>query len=279
MLGIDSAPWSVEDVLRLGRIAAMDFTWKIWLRLLKLRRRSDWERLWRRLVGPEELPVPHFAGSGADDALEFLLGAFIRNGSNSVAVAGARSASGAPLIASDPHLQILLPNLWLIAGYRSPSYHAVGFMIPGVPAIALGRNPWIAWGGTSLRAASSDLFDVSGLEPAEITERRERIKVRWAKPREITIRDTRFGPIVSDARRLDGGHEAPLALRWVGHEATDEISALLAVNRARSWREFLVALEDFAVPAQNMIFADVNGHVGQAMAAGCPDARIRRVPT
>ena len=61
------------------------------------------------------------------------------------------------LIASDPHLSIVLPNACLLAAFRSPSYHAAGLLIPGLPFIALGRNPWIAWGGTNLHAASSDL--------------------------------------------------------------------------------------------------------------------------
>ena len=68
----------------------------------------------------------------------------VRSGSNCCVVAPSRSATGGVLIASDPHLSIILPNAWLLATFRSPSYDAAGLMIPGLPFIALGRNPWIA---------------------------------------------------------------------------------------------------------------------------------------
>src|SRR5690606_18695570 len=109
-------------------------------------------------------PVPSYTGSSGFEAMFALVN---RSGSNSFAVSARRSASGAALIASDPHLGVVLPNLWLSAGMQSPSHHAVGLMIPGVPVVALGRNRWIAWGGTSLHAASSDLFDVSAVPASE----------------------------------------------------------------------------------------------------------------
>jgi penicillin amidase len=272
LLDLEPQPWSLEDVLRLSRLASTDFTWKVWMRLRKLRQRNDWAELWQRLAGASALPVPGFTGaSGGAAGLDWLLGAFDRGGSNSVAIAPERSASGAALIASDPHLSIILPNLWLIAGYRSPGHHAVGLMIPGVPVVALGRNPWIAWGGTSLHAASSELFDVGALTNGDIVERRERIAVRWSRAREVTLRETRYGPIITDARLLAGERSGdPLSLYWIGHTPTDEITAMLRISRARSWDEFRAALEGFAIPAQNMVYADGAGHIGYATAAKLP---------
>ena len=144
--------------------------------------------------------------------------------------------------------------------------------------LALGRNRDIAWGGTSLHAASSDLFEVGSRGPERIETRRERIKVRWWPDQEITIRSAPEGPIVSDSpllvpaprgRRRRGSGEA-LALRWIGHQPSDEMSALLGVARASDWDGFIGALESFAVPAQNMIYADARGRVAQAMAARLP---------
>ncbi len=263
--------WTVADLLALGRLAAADFTWRVWVRLLRLRGRPDWLRLWQRLMADEGVPVPSFAGgAGASvDMVETWLGAFGRPGSNSLAVAARRSATGGALLASDPHLSFVLPNLWLIAGYRSPSYHLVGMMIPGVPVMAFGRNPWIGWGGTSLHAASSELFDVTDLPESAIIPRRETIKVRWWADREIVCRDTEYGPVVSETPLLRAP-DRRLALHWVGHTPTDEITAMLAVNRARNWDEFSRAIDGFAIPAQNMIYADTRGRVGQAMAAKLP---------
>ena len=146
------------------------------------------------------------------------LGGLSKSGSNSLAVAGHRTDTGGALMANDPHLGILVPNVWLIAGVHSPSYHAVGLMAPGLPIFAIGRNPYIAWGGTNMRAASSDLYDVSDLPASEIDERSESIGVRWWFDSDVTVRETRWGPIVTDAPLLAGMDLPPLALKWTGHE-------------------------------------------------------------
>ena len=277
LLGLAPEPWRPRDLMAIARLAATDFTWRVWLRLLKLRQREDWTQIWQRLMGSTLVPVPGFTGSGGALAgFDTLLAALSRQGSNSAAVAGSNTASGGAMIASDPHLGITLPNLWLIAGWRSPSYHAVGLMIPGVPVLALGRNRLVAWGGTSLHAQSSDLFALDREERAAIEERRERIKVRWWPDQEIVVRRSRHGPIISDSplllprRRRDRAKGEALALRWIGHQPSDEVSAMLGVARSTRWDEFLQALESFAVPAQNMIYADAAGRVGQAMAARLP---------
>jgi penicillin amidase len=271
-------PWSMEDLVAVGRLAATDFSWRVWHRLLRLRRREDWPQIWQRLMREGFVPSFSGAGSGEGGPGAPLLAGLGRGGSNSFAIAAGRSATGAALIASDPHLPIALPNLWLIAGMKSPGYHAVGLMIPGVPVVALGRNPWIGWGGTSLHAASSDLIDVTGLPDDAIAERRERIRVRWGKAREITVRETPYGPIISDVSMLDMPAGRRLALRWIGHRPNDEITAMLRLARARDWDGFMDAIDGFAVPAQNMIYADREGRVGQAMAAHLP-RRPQGAPT
>ena len=164
-------------------------------------------------------------------------------GSNSAAVSAARSSNGAGLIASDPHLPITLPPLWLIAGLHAPGLDAVGFMIPGLPVMALGRNRTIAWGGTSLHAASSDLVDVSN---ETMTERQEVVQVRGGPPVTLRLRETRFGPVVSDGLLLSSTR--PLALRWVGHRASDEFSAMLGVMHSANVAEFRQALVQLRRP-------------------------------
>lgn len=268
LLGARPAPWTLADLLAIGRLAGADLTWRYWLRLLRLLDRPDWVRIWQRLTRDTPIPIPSFAGAGSPAAR--LLGSLGRGGSNAAAVAARRSATGAALLASDPHLPLVLPALWLIAGLSSPSYRGVGLMIPGIPVLALGRNPWIGWGGTSLQAASSDLFDVSDLPATAIAEREETIAVRWGRPQRIRIRETPYGPIVSDAALLPAPAGRRLALRWVGHGPSDEVTAMLRVMRARGWEEFRRALDGFAVPGQNMVYADAAGRVGEAMAARLP---------
>jgi penicillin amidase len=272
LLGIVPEPWRVADVLGIGRLAAADINWLLWLRLLRLPRGADWPDVWARLIEHGTAPVPSLAGGrdGTAEAFARLVLGLGRAGSNAVAVSGRRSASGGAWLAGDPHLSVSLPSLWLQAAYHSPSYRVAGLMIPGIPVMAIGRNPWIAWGGTNLHAASSELFDVTGLPAAEIAERRVRIAVRWARPRDIVLRDTGYGPIISDGPLFGRGDRCDLALRWVGHRPSDEVSALLALNRARDWTEFRRAANDFAVPGQNLVFADGEGRVGRLRTAWLP---------
>ncbi len=273
LLGLRRAPWTQEDVLTIGRLASVDVNWIIWSRLLQMREREDWPTLWAQLVEEGTASIPSYGEKQpwAQTALEQILTNYSKSGSNSVAVSADRSASGNAMIASDPHLGVTLPNLWVLAGFKSPSYHVVGMMIPGIPFVAVGRNPWIAWGGTNLRAASSDLFDISSVPDSAIHTRTERIGVRWWFDRDVTIRETDIGPVISDAKFLGAGENGTFALRWIGHTPTDELSAMLAVNRARDWEEFRQALGGFAVSAQNMVYADTEGHIGQVMATHLPE--------
>ena len=272
VLGFEKEPWTVADVLTMGRLASSDVNWLVLFGALKLRQRPDWPEVWAKITARGSHSVPSY-GPGATTqqaVLHDILAGFSKAGSNSVAVAGSRTESGAALMANDPHLGVFLPNLWLLAGYKSPSYHTVGMMIPGMPFMALGRNNRIAWGGTNMRALSSDLVDVSTLPPEQFSERRETLGVRWWFDRDITVRETPFGPVISDAPLIESRDGEVLALRWMGHSASDEVSAMLKVSRARNWDEFRGALDRFSVPGQNMLYADVDGHIGQVMAVRLP---------
>ncbi len=268
VLGLEREPWTIADILTFGRLAGTDVNWLVWFNLLRLRDRSDWSTLWARLVENGSDSLTSFDPNGDPDRLGELLGGLSRSGSNSVAVAPHRSATGAAIMANDPHLGIFLPNTWLLVGIKSPSYHAIGFMVPGLPFFAIGRNPWIAWGGTNMRAASSELYEVDG---HETTTRRERIEVRWWFDREVAVRETAWGPILSDAPQLADKSTPPFALRWTGHMVSDETTAMLKVARARSFTEFREAFSTFAVPGQNMLYADNEGNIGQVMAVRLPN--------
>ena len=270
VLGLEPEPWTVQDVFATGRLAGTDVNWLVWADLLPLRARAGWSELWARLVEGGAVAVAGSGGGGVTAQAQRWLGGLSKSGSNSVAVAGHRTDTGGALIANDPHLGILVPNVWLIAGVHSPSYHAVGLMAPGLPIFAIGRNPHIAWGGTNMRAASSDLYDVSDVPASEIDERRESIGVRWWFDSDVTVRETRWGPIVTDAPLLADLDLPPLALKWTGHDASDEIGAMLAVSRARDFAAFRAAFDSFAVPGQNMLYADGEGNIGQVMAVRLP---------
>jgi penicillin amidase len=79
------------------------------------------------------------------------------------------------------------------------------------------------------------------------------------------VRISRHGPLVSDAINADGTRTPvePLAFRWTALDDDDRtVVAFLRLNEARNWDEFTAALRDFVVPAQNFVYADVEGHIG-----------------
>jgi len=272
LLGLEREPWRSEEILTIGRLASVDVSWFVWFRVMALRERKDWPQLWQALLDEGTMSAPSFASNQQASLKEFsrLLSTMSRNGSNSVAVGAAKTGTGAAMIANDPHLGISLPNLWVLAGVKSPSYNIVGFMVPGVPFVAVGRNENIAWGGTNMRSAGSDLFDVSSLPKEQIKERVVTKHTRWWFDSDLTIRDTPYGPIMSDSEVFPKREGEMLALKWIGHRPSDEISAMLRVNRATSWEEFRAALEGFSISPQNFLFADVKGNIGQVTATHLP---------
>ncbi|HEX2150672.1 MAG TPA: penicillin acylase family protein [Stellaceae bacterium] len=261
LLGIRVAHWTISDIVSIVRLAAVDAMWMLWSALLPLRHRPDWPGTWSRLLAEGTIAMAGTAEERRNTDIR---------GSNALAVAASRSATGGSWLAGDAHLPLTLPSVWLAAGYRSPSYNLAGLMFPGLPAMFIGRNPYLAWGGTNLLAASSELFDVSGLPSQAIRNRRVRIAVRWSRPREIVLRETPCGPIVSDLPFFPARPGEVLALRWVGHQPSDEITALLAINRARDASSFRAAAEGIAVPGQNLLYATTSGRIGRVSAAWLP---------
>jgi penicillin amidase len=269
LFALEREPWTVKDVLTLGRGIAFDNTWLVWLRLMRVLDSPRWNALWAKLIASAQAPLPAESEDPYEEAaFAPLRAANNRAGSNAYAVAASRA--GKTWIACDPHLGISLPSNWLLLGYRSPSHHAVGLTIPGAPFIVTGRNRWIAWGGTSLHAHASELVDVS--DHAQFDEREETIRVRWGKPRKVRVRSTPDGPVLTDSAFYRRGG-ARLALRWMGHRPSDEVTSVLAVSKARDWASFKAALDTYAVPGLNMVYADANGEIGHALAAWVPKDR------
>ena len=221
-------------------------------------------------------------------------------GSNSWVVAPERSTTGSALLANDPHLGPSQPSLWYQVALRCEPvtdacpYHNVGYSFSGVPGIVIGHNASIGWGFTNLGADVADLFverieddrylTEDGWEPLEVHT--ETIGVAGGDDVDITVRATRHGPLFSDvsdgadelaAGLSDGVDDGPLAeastggepaeshavaLRWVALEPANTMDALPRFMRAQNWQEFRDAARDFAVPSQNLVYADVDGHIG-----------------
>ena len=234
------------------------------------------------------------------DALPALVGTGGGIGSNAMAVSGERTASGAPLLANDPHLAPSLPGIWHQMGLHCRErneacpFDVSGFTFSGVPGVVIGHNDRVAWGFTNLGPDVSDLYlerlegDAarigSRLEPLHVRE--ERINVAGGEPVVITVRATRHGPLLSDVstrfRRLalsttpsgasaaeptvaedaPDGTDWGVALRWTALEPGRTADAIFMIGVARDFDDLRQAARRFEVPAQNIVYADVDGHIG-----------------
>ncbi|MQS13693.1 penicillin acylase family protein [Streptomyces kaniharaensis] len=209
-------------------------------------------------------------------------------GSNSWVVAGTHTTTGKPLLANDPHLGPGLPSVWYQMGLHcrtaSPAcqFDASGFTFAGMPGVVIGHNKDIAWGFTNLGADVTDLYleKVTGPDTYQVDGkdvkfdlRKEVIKVAGGEDRTITVRTTQTGaPLISDqsteqqnvGKYAPNGSAAPdrgtggygVALQWTALNPGKTMDAVFGLDRAKNWDEFRLAAKDFAVPAQNLIYAD-----------------------
>lgn len=208
-------------------------------------------------------------------------------GSNAFAVSGEHTATGLPLLANDPHLGPALPSIWyqMALHCRAVSdacpYTVTGVTFSGMPGVIIGHNQRIAWGFTNLGPDVADLVlervtgdgyeHRGGTLPLEQHE--ETIRVAGGDDVTITVRETGHGPLLSDVSESFAavGADAPaaagepglaVALRWTALRPGRTADALPALNRARDWDEFRAAAALFEVPAQNLVYADVDGNIG-----------------
>jgi penicillin amidase len=275
------APFTVSDVVaiargiwwslngRIDRIAAAEAA--RFLPTEALRTAYLTPELSENLVLPAGIAGPPFA-VGSDDA----------TGSNNWAITGARSASGAPLLAGDPHQPFWVPSSWYEYGLHGPEDDAAGAGHPGIPGLWWGCNGAIAWSLTNNAASTRDLYreEVCADDPllyrdGDVWRRFGRrdvaVPVRGGTAHALAIRSTVRGPVVNAlVPAVTEGGEPPLSLRWVGAEHLDDIRASIAIARARDWPGFRGALRDWSVAVFNWIYADAAGNAGYQMAGRIP---------
>lgn len=232
------------------------------------------------------------------DLLDKVLGpSGIGIGSNSWAVSGELTETGMPILANDPHLGAQMPAIWYEVGLHCAQkseacpYQVTGFSFAGVPGVIIGHNERIAWGFTNTGPDVQDLYiekinpenpkqyEVNG-QWVEMELVEEIIQVAGEEEVDLTVRYTRHGPIISDTTYLAEnftdtvGIELPdnyaVALRWTALEPNYLFRAIWQFNRAANFEEFREGTRDFAVPAQNLLYADVDGNIGYQMPGKIP---------
>jgi penicillin amidase len=199
-------------------------------------------------------------------------------GSNNWVVGAARSATGYPILANDPHLHLTLPGIWYQIQLTSPGLNVYGVSVPGVPAVIIGFNEKIAWGLTNTYADVTDWYllrfkDSSAREYRYngnwvATHRRiDTILVKGGRPLFDTTVITGYGPVVPGRT---ASPEYGLAMKWLGASPSEELTAFYRLNRAADLPGFRHALEWFTVPAQTFVYADAGKHIGIVAAGKFP---------
>lgn len=204
-------------------------------------------------------------------------------GSNNWVVSGAKSATGKPLLANDPHLGLTAPAVWYFAHISAPGFEAIGATLPGVPAIVLGRNTHFAWGVTNTGPdvqdlylerldAAGDYLTPDGPRPFKTID--EVIKVKGGEDVRLQVRVSRHGPVISDVSRTaleaaPRGHV--VAFQWTALRDDDlTMQSAVKLARAHDWPSFLAGLRDFHTPQQNVVYADIEGNIGFIAAGRVP---------
>ena len=183
-------------------------------------------------------------------------------GSNAWAVAGSRTASGKPILANDPHLEFSIPSPWYLVHLQAPGLNVTGATIIGLPAVIVGHNDRIAWGTTNLQFDAEDLYREQ--TSAAVRLEQDAIPVKSASAIPIALGITAHGPLfLSDAG-------AQYALHWTAAEPGGLTFPFLDLDRAHNWTEFRAALEHYAGPGQNFVYADVDGNIGYQAAGMLP---------
>ena len=202
-------------------------------------------------------------------------------GSNNWVLAGSRTTTGKPLLASDPHIAFEAVSCWYEAHLCGGSYNVAGMAYAGIPAIMFGRNERVAWGmtnnicslrdlyqeRTSLRHPGCFEFDGQWEAARELTEV---IQVCGGNSVTKTIRFSRNGPVVDDVLPAAAKETGPVTLKWLGAYQGGWLTSLLGMGRAKNVAEFREAVRPWHVPTFSIVVADDEGSIAFQSAGRIP---------
>ncbi|HEX6667026.1 MAG TPA: penicillin acylase family protein [Solirubrobacterales bacterium] len=296
LLRLQFEPWRPVDILSLGKLLAFGLSTNWERELLRADMLRDLgPELTARLdpTYPADNPVvmqAPWSGDGLSiveqiDAVRRTMGlAAEASGSNNWAISGDLSATGAPLIAGDPHLPPSMPGIWYQVGLRQGDRFVRGASMPGMPGVYMGQNNDVCWTFTNVMADVQDLF-VERVEgdnylfedewrPLETV--REEIAVKGRDPVVLDVRCTHHGPLVNEA--LGADEAEPLALSWQTLSEPTAFAGMFELLDIGSGTELVERLEGHTSPASNLIWADRKGSIGYKLIGrlprrpgGCPD--------
>jgi penicillin G amidase len=187
-------------------------------------------------------------------------------GSNNWVVSGEHTVTGKPMLSNDMHLGHQMPNLWYEAHLHCADYDVIGVTLPGVPFVIVGHNRRVAWGFTNVGPTVEDLYietfnDQGAYQTPkgwlQAEHRKETIHVKGHNDVTVDVLLTRHGPVITD---LIPGETRKIALRWTLYDSVH--NPFFEINSAQNWDEFQKAFAELPAPGQNVVYADVDGHIG-----------------
>jgi len=193
------------------------------------------------------------------------------NGSNNWAVSGAKSYSGHPILANDPHLGLNLPSIWYVMQLSTPEHKAFGATIPGALGVISGFNEHIAWGETNATRDVVDWYQIEFNEDRSkyrydgewkpVTVRVETIKVKDGNTVVDSVLYTHHGPVMYDVNFRNSNDLSGYAMQWTGHMGGNNQKTFLDLNKAKNYTDYVAALKNYVAPAQNFVFASTEGDI------------------
>ncbi|MHB8508161.1 MAG: penicillin acylase family protein [Candidatus Dormibacteria bacterium] len=284
-------PWEPEDTLAVGRLLGLSQAGNWEAQLLRMRLlRAVGPALAAEIEGETWMQpaggIPDLAAAAGADLLsalsladEVLKLSSWTSASNTWAVSGARSTTGSPLLANDPHSSLGIPSPWYQVHLTAPGLELAGMTFCGLPFLVMGHNQEIAWGLANAQVSLQDLY-VERFNPnnplqfadpdgwSDAVRFRETIRVRGRATVTEDVLVTRRGPVISPAVP---GQQPPLSLRWVGLDSeVDSLGWLHRLNRARDWPAFRAAVGSCSSPALSVSYASRAGDIGLRVSGFIP---------
>ncbi len=193
---------------------------------------------------------------------------YTNGGSNSWAVNGSRTSSGAPILCSDPHLTLSIPAFWYEVHLVGPTDNIQGITVPGFPFILMGHNENIAWGFSTMQSDISDFYYYRWDDSApyrylwnglwnDIVEEETTIYINnmgTIYTKSVLINSTVHGPLFEES-------QGSFALKWAGQNSSKSAETYLRISQASNYTSFCNALELLQSPDLNFIYSDTNGNI------------------
>jgi penicillin amidase len=293
LLGHRPEPWRVDDYLHIVKVAnwGLSSGWHVDLTAARILEKVGEEKLREAFpVWPGDAPLeipqesPSFAGlshatTEVHDLVRRMIGIPRPWASNNWVVSGKKSATGKPILANDPHLELTTPSLFWEVHLVCPTLNVSGVALAGIPGISVGHNQDVAWGITNVMLDDVDFY-VERLNPEnpqqywyidhweEMRVVEEAIEVKGGDTVKTEIFLIRHGPVVE--RFEKGSEKKAISARWSFTELPQPARATYLLAKARNIDDVTEALKSWTIPGQNFVFADTRGNTGYWCAAAIP---------